>query len=262
MTAAIANFLADLRLHPKRLDFLPQDLRPRDEDEAYAVQFGVHERLTAAGWGRRAGWKIGCTTKVMQEFLSIGQPCGGGMLARGIHQSGASFAHNSMFKPGIECEIAVRLAASPPLAGVPYDRDSIAPYVGGVMAAAELIDERFTDFNAPEVDAPTLIAEDFFHIGAILGPEVSHWQAIDLAALTGRTWIDNELRGEGKSSDVMGHPFNALAWLANRLADFGLSLNADDIVLTGSVVVTQYPGGPVRVSTEIEGLGQVVIDFS
>jgi 2-oxo-3-hexenedioate decarboxylase/2-keto-4-pentenoate hydratase len=130
------------------------------------------------------------------------------------------------------------------------------------MAAAELVDERFTDFRAPQVDAPTLIAEDFFHVGAILGPAVANWHDMDLAALAGRTTIDGVVQGEGCSADVMGHPFAALAWLANRLAGFGLGLKQGDTVLTGSVVVTQYPDGPAQVTTEIVGLGRVEIVFS
>lgn len=259
--AAIADLIADVRLHPRRLDCLPQDLRPRDVAEAYAVQLAVHDRLARAGRGRRAGWKIGCTTRVMQDFLGIDRPCAGGMFDRDLHQSGARFRHADMFKPGIECEIAVRLKTDVPMSGAPFDRDTIAAYVGEVMAAAELVDERFTDFRAPKVDAPTLIAEDFFHVGAILGPPIGDWPSLDLAALTGRTTIDGSLRGEGRGADVMGHPFAALAWLANHLAGFGLALNAGDTVLTGSVVVTQYPDGPGEVTTEIDRLGRVEIGF-
>jgi len=259
--AACADLLAGLRHHRRRLAELPAELKPRDEDEAYAVQLAVHQRLTAAGQGPRVGWKIGCTTRVMRDFLQIDQPCAGGILEHGLHLSPAAFRFADLRKPGIECEIAVRIADDVPADGVPYSRDSIAGHVGAVMAAIELVEERFVDFRAPEVDAPSLIADDFFHVGAILGPPHAPSPDTDLAVLAGQTSIDGQLRGTGSGADVMGHPYAALAWLANRLAALDLTLRRGDVVLTGSVVVTQYPDGPAEVRTAIDHLGSVDLRF-
>ena len=71
---AAADLLAENRLGLQRLDGLPPELRPADESAAYALQGAVNERLEAA-FGRRGGWKIGCTTATMQRFLGIPQPC-------------------------------------------------------------------------------------------------------------------------------------------------------------------------------------------
>ena len=92
-------------------------------------------------------------------------------------------------------------------------------------------------------------------------PAVEDWRAIDLGALAGHTWIAGEPRGSGRGADVMGHPLAALAWLANRLGEFDIALREGDIVLTGSVVATQYPDGPAEAVTEIEGLGRVICAF-
>ena len=70
-----ARFIADHRLARKRLPPLEDAERPADEAQAYRVQDELHAILTGAGLGPVAGHKIGCTTKVMQEFLRIPNPC-------------------------------------------------------------------------------------------------------------------------------------------------------------------------------------------
>src|SRR5689334_2978736 len=77
-----ARLLTEARLAGRRIGALPADCRPADEAEAYAVQAAAHELLAAAGKGTRIGWKIGCTTPVMQRFLDIYNPCAGGMFER------------------------------------------------------------------------------------------------------------------------------------------------------------------------------------
>ncbi|MDP6875366.1 MAG: fumarylacetoacetate hydrolase family protein [Alphaproteobacteria bacterium] len=263
--ADCADLLLELRGNRRQLDCLPLAPRPRDEREAYQVQFALHERLSQAGHGARVGWKIGCTTKVMQVFLNIPSPCAGGIFEIGLRQSPAGYDFAALRKPGVECEIAVRLAADVPLADAPYDRSNIAPYIGSVMSAMEVIEERFTDFHDEAVDAPTLIADDFFHLGAVLGQAVAPSEDLDLAALSGQNRIDDQVMGSGQGADVMGHPYAALAWLANHLAQYDVGLRAGDVVLTGSIVTTKYPDAPgpspVLAVTEIAGLGQTECIF-
>ncbi len=263
--ADCADLLLDLRGSQRQLDCLPLELRPRDEGEAYQVQLALHERLFGAGHGPRVGWKIGCTTKVMQDFLNIPSPCAGGIFEVGLRQSPASYDFSALRKLGVECEIAVRLAADVPPAEAPFDQWSIAPYVGAVMSAMEVIEERFVDFHDEAVDAATLIADDFFHLGAVLGEASAPGADLDLSGLAGTTRIADQLMGTGVGADVMGHPYAALAWLANHLAQYDIALRAGDVVLTGSIVTTKYPdapgSSPVLAVTEIAGLGKVECNF-
>ena len=78
----LAELLAANRLNGSRLDAVPADLRPGDLAEAYTAQGLMHETLTANGLGKRVGWKIGCTTPVMQKFLAIDSPCAGAIFDR------------------------------------------------------------------------------------------------------------------------------------------------------------------------------------
>jgi 2-keto-4-pentenoate hydratase len=69
---------------------------------------------------------------------------------------------------------------------------------------------------------------------------VPGWRDVDLAALRGTVAIDGKHVGEGRGGDVMGHPLEALAWLANNLASRGLGLWRSDVVITGSLVASQF----------------------
>lgn len=248
-----ARSIAEARLARVPFEGLSEEVRPRDEDEGYAVQDALHERLTRAGLGEVTGYKIGCTTTVMQRYLGIGNPCAGGVLGQTVHHARATVRSGAFLRAGVECEIAVRLAGDLMAAGKRYDQDSVAGAVGACMAAIELVDDRYRDYRA--LDVPTLIADDFFNAGCVLGPEVTSWRALDLAQLTGRMLINGEEVGRGSGGDILGHPLRALAWLANLCAARGQPLRAGEFVLLGSVVQTVWLKAGDRVEIEIERLG-------
>ena len=169
-------------------------------------------------------------------------------------------AYADHWRPGVECEIAVRLGQALPADAAPFDRDAVAAAVEACMAAIEIVDDRYEDFRA--LDTPTLIADDFFSAGAVTGPAVTAWRDVDLAAAGGVMTINGAQVGAGTGADVMGHPFEALTWLANHAAASGRPLAAGDVVLTGSVVETKWvePGDTVHVA--IEGLGEASVTFA
>jgi 2-keto-4-pentenoate hydratase len=253
-----AQRLARGRLEGARLGALPQTSRPGDEAEAYAVQERLHAILSAAGKGRVAGHKIGCTTEVMQRYLKIESPCSGAIFDNQAHQGDGAFGHGDYQHLGVECEIAVSLAADLP-SGHVYDRDSVGDAVRTVMAAIEVVNDRFIDYRS--IDTPTMIADDFFAAGCVLGRPVSDWRELDLATLPGHMSIDGKEVGKGIGGDILGHPFTALAWLANRRAEAGLPLRAGEFVLLGSLVQTQWVEKGAVVEVEIAELGGAVARF-
>ena len=255
-----ARLLARARLERQRFPGLPADCRPPDEASAYAVQDGLHDELGAAGRGTVAGHKIGCTTAVMQRFLNIGSPCAGGVFAPTVQHEHGRLRHSGFLHVGVECEIAVRLAHDLPAAAAPYERTSVARAIGACMAAIEVVDDRYEDYRA--LDAPTLIADDFFNAACVLGAPVENWDELDLTSLAGRMRINGREVGTGKGGDILGHPLNALAWLANALAARGRSLSAGEFVLLGSVVETRWVEAGDRLEIEIEGLGGANCHFT
>lgn len=246
--------LAQARRDRNPFDNLPSACRPESLDDGYAVQEALHEVLGVPA----TGYKIGCTTKVMQEYLRIAQPCGGTILLADTHASPAHLRHGDYVRPGVECEIAVRLGRDLPPDGAPYDRDTVGEAVAVCMAAIEIVDDRYVDYKA--LDAATLIADDFFGAGCVLGHPQRSWD--DLAGLTARMAINGEDVGHGTGAHVMGHPFEALAWLANTLARRGRGLRAGEIVLTGSIVETRWIARGDRVSVTVDGLGEADAAFA
>jgi 2-oxo-3-hexenedioate decarboxylase/2-keto-4-pentenoate hydratase len=248
-----ATLLAEARLAGTRLAGLPDDCRPRDRAAAYTIQTAMHARL-AARLGPIAGHKIGCTTPVMQRFLNIDSPCAGGIFAVTIHHGAVDLRFDDFLHVGVECEIAVRLGRDLPASEAPFDAARIADAVDACMAAIEIVDDRWVDYKT--VDAPTMVADDFFNAACVLGPPVPGWRALDLPGVTGTTTINGTEVGRGRGADVMGHPLTALAWLAHDLAGRGQSLRAGEIVLTGSVVETKWLARGDAVVVSLSSLGE------
>ncbi len=253
--AAAADLLASHRLGRTQFDRFPSALAPRTEADAYAIQARL-ARLREPGRAP-SGYKIGCTTPVMQAFLAIDRPCAGTLVADAMHESPAEVPHAEFRRVGVECEIAVRLSRDLPASGCPYYLETVAPAVDAAMAAIELVDDRYVDYRS--LDAWTLLADDFFQAGAILGPPVATLP--DLESAVGRMTINGSAVGQGIGAHVMGHPLNALAWLADTMARHGEGLKAGQVVLTGSVVETHWPEWGDSVVAAIDGLGQAQVRF-
>lgn len=245
-----ADEIARARLAGRRLAPLHPFLRPADEAAGYAVQFYVHARIAPAV-GLRVGYKIGCTTPVMQQYLGIPSPCAAGVFEKGVHASGATLAFDDYRRVGVECEIAVRLGRD--VTGPDFTADGVRDAVAAYMPAIEIVDDRYEDWR--KTDTPTLIADDFFAAGAVLGAPVA--DPGDAAGLVGVTTINGIEVGRGVGRDVMGHPLNALAWLAGSLAARGTPLRAGEIVLLGSLVETRWLARGDHVAIDITGLGRV-----
>ena len=220
----------------------------------------LHTALGERGWGQLAGYKIGCTTAVMQAHLDLTSPCGGGIFESTVHHETAKLAVADYVRVGTETEIAVRMGADLIADMAPFNRDSVAAGVESCMAAIEIVDNRYEDSSL--MGTASLIADDFFGAGCLLAEPVTDWRDIDIGASVGRLLVDGVEIGRGQGSDVMGHPFEALAWLANNLAARGKSLRRGDIVLTGSLVTVHYPAPGETVEVAIDGLGSVRAEFS
>ncbi len=252
-----ATVIADNRLNRTRLDTLALDIRPADLHDAYAVQEDCNDILAAKGLGDPVGYKIGCTTPVMQEYMNIHEPAFGAVFETAVHRGHAALSHADFVEPGVETEIAVSLAADLPAAGAPFTRDGVREAVGAVMISIELVDARYRDYR--DLDTPTMVADNFFNAAVVLGDPVDAWRDLDLAGMEATVNLNGSELGRGKGSLIMGHPLEALAWLANRLAERGRSLRANEFVTLGSVIPTHWMAKGDRIEHEIPSLGSVSI---
>jgi 2-keto-4-pentenoate hydratase len=244
--------------HRARKSFgpMPEMLAPRGVDEGYAIQEAFHT-LMAATHGPVAGYKVALTAPVMQQMVGFHTPFAGIISTRTIHRSPATIRRTDYVRLGIECEIAVQLGRDLPIAQAPFSRSDVAEAVAGVMAAFELVDDRAADYSQLAALVLTIIADNAWNAGIVLGPPVSDWRSIDLAAARGELVINGVTIGQGHGRDVMGHPLEALVWLVNMLARRGKSLKQGMIVMTGSIVATQFVHRSDVVSLAVDMLGEV-----
>ncbi|MBL8894409.1 MAG: fumarylacetoacetate hydrolase family protein [Rhizobiales bacterium] len=252
--AQAAELISETRLNGGPID-LVSELRPASEAEGYRLQATSNHMLAASGLGAVVGHKIGCTTPVMQAFLGIHSPCSGEVFELTVAHERARVRAEDYRRLGVECEIVVALARDIEPRDAPFTPASVADAVGAVMAGIEIVDDRYADYRTFGV--PSLIADNFFNAGCVLGRPVREWRDLDLAALKGRTLINDAEVGSGSGAMVVGHPLNALAWLANARGARGLGLKRGEFVFLGSLVETKWLNAGDRVKIEIDDLGGV-----
>ena len=245
----------------KQKYLLEGELLPESIDEAYQVQEAYQGALSQE-YGAVAGYKIAYTTTALQQASGISEPVAGVILARNVQHSPAVLKSADFLQPGIECEVGVRLGKDLPATGAPYDRDGVSGAVEAVMTAFEVVDNRRTQGQDTQTQLLTTISSNILNAGVVLGEPVTDWRGIHLAGCRGYMEINGELVGEGMGSDVMGHPLEPLAWLANALAGHGKELKAGMVVITGSIVPSKWLGSGDSALIEIEGLGKAELTVS
>jgi len=247
-------------MHRTRARYRPLDatLRAAPLDDAYRIQDALHRIMTEAGRGEIAGWKIALTSKAMQQMTGVDQPAAGAIFSKVVHSSPARAGLATYHHLGVEFEVAVRLGDDLPASGGPWTRASVADRVAACLPAFELVEDGDADYKT--LDAFTLIAQNTWNGGVVLGAPITEWRGVDLERAVTRCWINDEPGGQGKTGDAMGHPLDAVAWLANLLNRRDRTLERGMVVMTGSSITTKFPAPGDRVRFVIEGLGEVTLE--
>ncbi len=249
-----AAALHDARRRREQVAPLPPDIAPRTEAEGAAVQRALAHRAGAAS---PAGFKIGATARRMQEYLGLSGPAAGFMALGNIYRNAAAVRFADFVRPGVECELAVRLARDLPPG--PCTPEQATNAVGDLFAGIEIVENRYGELL--ELGVPTLIADQVFHAAAVLGePGIEDWRSLDIGALRGRLVVDGHQRDEGVGADLMGHPMNCLAWLAGSsvAAAFG-GLKTGQVIMLGSVTPPVWLTGPASVTVDFSPLPPVQV---
>jgi 2-keto-4-pentenoate hydratase len=243
-----------------RARYRPLDpaLRAAPLDDAYRIQDALHRLMTEAGRGEIAGWKIALTSKAMQQMTGVDQPAAGAIFSKVVLPSPARIDLGAYHHLGVEFEVAVRLGADLPASGGPWTRTSVAGRVAACLPAFELVEDGDADYKT--LDAFTLVAQNTWNGGVVLGAPLVDWRGVDLETAATRCWINDQPGGQGKTGDALGHPFEAVAWLANLLNRRGRMLDRGMIVMTGSSITTKFPARGDRIRFAIEGLGEVALE--
>lgn len=222
--------------------------------DGYAIQQELVDLLLADG-DRIVGYKLGLTSRPMQEMLGVHEPDYGPVLSSMVLDDGATVDLNSYIQPKVEAEIA--LVVSRPLRGPGLDTADVAGALAGATAAIELIDSRIADWK---IKLPDTIADLASSAAIVKGSRVV---PLDFdPRLCGMVITRNgETMATGAGAAALGNPVAAVAWLANTLAPFGVTLEPGHVVMTGSLhAAFAVERGDVVVA-EFDRLGPVSMSF-
>lgn len=236
--AAIADRIeADTRAR-KTFEPLTIDGRMLDLTEAYAVQHEIVARAQARGAGSAIGYKIGLTTKSMQQFCGLSQPVLGRILRQRVRHNGCTIPINQFHRLGVESELVLRIGRPVPLLPEGADAVSLIDCVDAIAAGFELVEDRAADYQ--RLDGFSIIAENSWNMGMVLGPPVAMTRDRDIANLEGNLYINDQWVGTANSSEVMQGPLSVLAWLARFADTMKFELRPGQWIMTGSIIPTKF----------------------
>lgn len=201
-------------------------------EQAYSVQSTWTEMRLRQG-ETILGRKIGLTSLAMQEQLGVDEPDYGTLWASRYFpaaEGNSYIPYETFLQPRLEGEFAFRI--DKPLTGPPVTADEVMNASGALAVAAEVIDSRIEDWRITLIDT---IADNASYGGFTVGAWSETLLDSDLSELEMSIYKNEELVVEGTGADVLQHPAQAVAWLANKLSSFGISLKPGDVVLSGSL---------------------------
>lgn len=223
--------------------------------EAYEIQRHFVSLLEADG-GDIVGYKLGLTSKPMQDMLGVHEPDYGPVLSSMVFESGSMFDLDDYIQPKVEAEIL--LVLDRPLAGPGVTTADASQAIAGAVAAIEMVDSRIEDWKIGLADTISDLASS---AATIKGSRVVQ---LDFdVRLTGMVITRNgETVATGAGAAALGDPVYAVAWLANTLAPFGVRLEPGQFIMTGSLhgAFDVSPGDTV--TAEFDRLGTVTMHFA
>ena len=217
-------------------------------DEAYRIQLALIDRRCAAG-ERQIGWKVGLTSKAIQQQFGFHEPCFGCILE--ARPSGHVFAAGELIRPGFETELCLRLGR--PLAGE-VSQDEVSASVAAVYPSFEI-----TETRGDPAQIALMLADHAQQRSVILGEPVTLTPSLRLDQVEARVELNHSVVATGVGAAVLDNPLNSVAWLARKLGEYGRILQAGEVVMTGSLV-RQLPLAPGdRAWASFSGVGAVEV---
>jgi 2-oxo-hept-3-ene-1,7-dioate hydratase len=223
-------------------------------DDSYAIaSIGIEEKLALGA--KFVGRKVGLTSKAMQRSSRIDEPDFGILLEEMFFETGDRIARSNYCTPRVEMELAFVMGEA--LKGE-VTRDDVMAATAHIIPSIELIDARAED---PRTILDT-VADNGAAAGVILGRERLDPGEYDLRWVGGIMLANGEVEETGLAAGVLGHPAEALVWLAAKLSQFGLAIEAGEIILTGAFARPVWAESGDRIVADFGQLGKVEVEFT
>ncbi|WP_371185546.1 fumarylacetoacetate hydrolase family protein [Thalassotalea maritima] len=226
-------------------------------DDAYQISLAFLQHRNDKG-ERVIGKKIGVTSKAVQDMLNVHQPDFGFLTDAMVVTDGDSVSLSEMglIQPRAEGEIAFCLAHD--LNGPGISKEDVLAATEWVAPCYEIVDSRINDWKINIVDT---VADNASCGIFVIGKQRITPNDIDLAAVQMKMHKNAELIATGRGDAVQGHPAQAVAWLANTLGEYGITLNRGDIILSGALAPLIPVTSGDKFTMTIEELGDCSINF-
>ncbi len=230
-------------------------------DDAYAVQKALVAQKLAQG-RRKIGWKIGLTSRAMQQALNITTPDSGVLLDDMVFENASTVPEGRFIQPRVEAEIAFVMKS--PLAGRNCTRDDILTATDYVAPSLEILDTRILRADPVTGQARIItdtISDNAANAGIVIGAGEHAVDAFDLRRVGAILKRDGVVEETGLGAGVLDDPVTSVLWLARRMADYGQQIEAGDIVLSGSFIrPVECPAG-TELHADFADFGTVEISF-
>ena len=221
--------------------------------EAYHIQLALIEMKKARG-AKVVGKKIGLTSKAMQKMLNVDQPDYGHILDNMVLQDAAVFRVGELIQPKMEPEIAFILDRE--LKGPGITPMEVLSATRFVVPALEIIDSRIEGWKIKLCDT---IADNASSARVVLGNSPKRIDQFDLKLIGMVLEKNGDIVQTGAGGAVLGHPAVAVAWLANAIGKFGVSLGAGEIIMPGALCAAADVGAGDLLQATFAGLGSVSV---
>jgi 2-oxopent-4-enoate/cis-2-oxohex-4-enoate hydratase len=226
-------------------------------DDAYHISLGMVNKRVANDNEKIVGKKIGVTSKPVQDMLGVFQPDFGFLTDAMEYPSGAEVSiANTMIQPRAEAEIAFRLKHD--LVGPGVSEADVLAATETIIPCFEIVDSRIDGWKIKIQDT---VADNASCGVFVLGNAAVDPHDFDLPNLKVVVKKNGQLLSEGLGSAVQGNPLTAVAWLANTLGEFGIPLNAGEVILSGSLVPLEPVIAGDFMEMELVGVGTTSIKF-
>ncbi len=225
-------------------------------EDAYRVQ--LEEVAVRLAEGRKViGKKIGLTSKGMQKLLGVNEPDYGHLFDHMMVMEGETVPRDDLIYPRIESEVAFVLKSG--LRGPGVTVADVYRATEGVMTAFEIVDSRIADWKIKLADT---VADNGSSARLVLGGRLVPLQDLNLRLIGMVMEKNGEVVSTGAGAAVWGHPAAAVAWLANKLASFGIALEAGEIILSGAVTAAETVSAGDVYTVSFDRLGSLNVRFT
>jgi len=224
-------------------------------EDAYAVQMhGIEARMGKTN--RVVGKKIGLTSIAMQNLLGVFEPDYGHLLSDMEVVDGGTIRLKGLMQPKVEAEIAFLLKKD--LVGPGVSTSDVIRATEAVVPSLEIVDSRVRDWRIKIQDT---VADNASSARFVLGGRLTRVENLDLS-LIGMVFKKNgEVISTAAGAAVLGHPAAAVAWLANKLGEYGITLKAGEVVLSGAFTAAVVPASGDYFEGCFDRLGIVCVRF-